>query len=355
MELTIHSKDRSYPVILKMQAIRQLEKVLPDDADRIIVFADQHVWNLHGTYFQQQVSFDFDKYLLKSGEATKTLTEYDRALAYLLEKKASRKTVVIAFGGGAAGDFTGFVAATYMRGISFIQLPTTILAHDSAVGGKTGVNHALGKNMVGAFHQPLAVIFDTHFLQTLPDSEIRSGYTELIKHAFLSDAVWAQELLQLKSMDQVKELEWQEQLAKGIAVKAAIVEKDEFETYERKFLNLGHTYGHGIEALAGYGRLKHGEAVALGLVITFLLSEQPDLAKTWLRQMIALGYPTSEVLSFPFESIMEFIRKDKKNTATELQFVVVSEISKPTLATVTEEQVHYAHTQLCAWLKEDQL
>lgn len=355
MELTIQAKDRKYSVILEKEAIRHLEKVLPDNADRIIVFADQHVWNLHSSYFQQHVSVAFDKYLLKSGEATKTLAEYDRALAYLLESNASRKTVLIAFGGGAVGDFTGFVAATYMRGIPFIQLPTTILAHDSAVGGKTGINHTLGKNMIGAFHQPLAVIFDTHFLQTLPNSEIRSGYTELIKHAFLSDPVWAQELLQLKSMDDIKALNWQEQLAKGIAVKAAIVEKDEFETYERKFLNLGHTYGHGIEALAGYGRLKHGEAVGIGLVITFLISEQHDLAKTWLRQMLALGYPTNEVLSFPFESIMEFIRKDKKNTATELQFVVLSEISKPALATVTEEQVHYAHTQLCAWLKEDQL
>lgn len=315
MELTIHTTNTSYPVILMQGALQSISKVLPTDYDQLVVFADQHVWTLHGEEFREQLDVDFNLHLVRSGESTKTLVSYEQSMTFLLENNVSRKSRILAFGGGAIGDFAGFVAATYMRGIPFIQIPTTILAHDSAVGGKTGINHSLGKNMIGAFHQPLGVLYDPKFLATLPDSEVRSGFSEVIKHAFLSDAVWANELQSVTSITKLRSLDWQSELAKGIQVKAKIVEQDEKETSVRKYLNLGHTYGHALEALAGFGRLKHGEAVAIGLVMTFYLSGLPELASNWFKQLSKLGYPVDAVRQFPIEEILTYIKKDKKIAA----------------------------------------
>ena len=155
-------------------------------ADKLFVLTDEHVWAAQGEYFKMSFPYDFEVCVLPGGEACKSFEQYQAAQTFLLEKKCSRKSVIFAFGGGAVGDLTGFVAATYMRGVPFIQIPTTILAHDSAVGGKTAINHPLGKNMIGAFYQPQGVIYDMTFLTSLPVREVRSGTAEIIKHALIS-------------------------------------------------------------------------------------------------------------------------------------------------------------------------
>lgn len=353
MELTIQTASAAYPVILQEGAIQSISNVLPAQYDRLVVFADQHVWTLHGEEFKRQLDLEFSLHLVRAGESAKTLTHYEQSMTFLLENAVSRKSVLIAFGGGAIGDFAGFVAATYMRGIPFIQIPTTILAHDSAVGGKTGINHSLGKNMIGAFHQPLGVLYDPTFLKTLPDSEVRSGFSEVIKHAFLSDGTWSNHLQTITSINSLRKLDWQAELAKGIQVKAKIVEQDEKEASVRKYLNLGHTYGHALEALAGFGRLKHGEAVAIGLVVTFYLSGLEQLATNWFKQLSKLGYPLEAVTQFSIEEIITYIRKDKKNSGEDIQFVLLHEIGKPYVSTVHEEVIRLAHDRLVNLVKEE--
>ena len=353
MELRMTTPSATYPVILADGATSQLNELVKGTYDSIFVFVDEIVWDLHEVYFKQHAKFAYTVFVLPSGEQSKSFSVYEQALTFLLEQQASRKSVIVAMGGGAVGDVAGFVAASFMRGISFIQLPTTILAHDSAVGGKTGINHPLGKNMVGAFHHPQAVVFDTAYLMTLPTSEVRSGFSELIKHAMLSDAVWVNELLSNETIEDLLQLNWELELAKGIGVKASIVQKDEFETRERKFLNLGHTYGHAIEGVMGYGVIRHGEAVALGLVISLILSEQLDLAKKWTIKLIDYGYPTDFLFSLSFSDLLTYMRKDKKNRRGEIHFVLLPHVGQPEVSIVTEYQVEKAHQLLLALIKEE--
>lgn len=353
MELTITTASATYPVYLSKGATSRLNELVNGSYDSVFVFVDESVWSHHSSHFQQSVEFDYQTLVLPAGEKSKSFSIYEQALTFLLENQATRKSLVVAFGGGAIGDLAGFVAASYMRGIYFIQLPTTILAHDSAVGGKTGINHSLGKNMVGAFHHPKAVVFDTHYLTTLPPSEVRSGFTELIKHAMLSDSKWLEQLLVCHSLADLLSLHWEEELAKGIAVKATIVEKDEFEQHERKFLNLGHTYGHAIEGVMGYGNMKHGEAVALGLVISLLVSNQNELARSWVNQLKSLGYPTSFLNELSFQELLTYMKKDKKNQQGELHFVLLPTVGQPELTVVSEQQVEHAHMILLEMMKEE--
>ena len=193
-----------------------------------------------------------------------------------LDFKLDRHSLILALGGGAVGDLSGFVAATFMRGIPFIQIPTTILAHDSAVGGKVAINHPAGKNMIGAFYQPEAVVYDIDFLKSLPEHEIRSGFAEVIKHGLIQDPSfyhWLKEnILSIDMM--ISDENLIHFLSRGVEIKSAIVEEDEKETGIRAYLNFGHTLGHAIEAELGYGKLTHGEAVVIGMLYALQLSEK---------------------------------------------------------------------------------
>lgn len=303
-------------------------------ADKIIVLTDEHVWQAQQQYFTECVTYPFEVLVMPAGEACKTFENFHTAQTFLLEQKCTRKSLIIAFGGGAVGDLAGFVAATYMRGIPFIQVPTTILAHDSAVGGKTAINHALGKNMIGAFYQPQAVLYDTKFLVSLSEKEVRSGMAEVIKHALISNPFWVNELMNGARVTQLPMQLLGEYLADGVKVKAKIVEEDETEQSVRKYLNLGHTYGHAIEAAAGYGRVAHGEAVMIGLVYCLLLSERygqlkRSVTKKFLQFALENGYPFEAVEQFTFDELQEYLVKDKKADYGILQFVLLEEVGKP--------------------------
>lgn len=337
MEIPVRAASHSYSVtigkgILK-QAVASLEAVF-SKADKIIVLTDEHVWAAQQSYFEEQFNHSFAVFVMPAGEKCKSFDNYLAAQTFLLEQKCTRKSLIIAFGGGAVGDLAGFVAATYMRGIPFIQVPTTILAHDSAVGGKTAINHTLGKNMIGAFYQPQAVLYDTEFLHSLSEKEVRSGMAEVVKHALISDAQWVSELLEGDHVTQLPEELLANYLAHGVQVKAGIVEQDETEQSVRKYLNLGHTYGHAIEAAAGYGRVAHGEAVMIGLVYCLLLSERYGkidhvFTKRFLQFALENGYPFEAVHQFTFEQLTEYLMKDKKADYGQLQFVLLDTIGKP--------------------------
>ncbi len=290
---------------------------------------------------------------LEDGERFKTPESLDAIYSAMLAARCDRKSVIVAVGGGVVGDMAGFAAATYMRGIPFLQVPTTLLAQvDSSIGGKTAINHPLGKNMIGAFHQPREVFIDPLLLRTLPDAEVSAGFAEIIKHALIRDAVY---------------LDWLESNASGLIertpallteaihrsceIKAAIVEADEFETGERALLNLGHTFGHALEAALGYGTWLHGQAVGCGLVLAAAMSARvgliDDAAAARVRRIVAaFGLPTQVPETASTESLLDAMLLDKKNEGGKVRFILLEALGRGVIRAAPTElaaQVIDAH------------
>ncbi len=265
---------------------------------------------------------------LADGERWKTLASAATAMDELVAMQAGRDAAVIALGGGVVGDIAGFAAACYMRGIGFVQVPTTLLAQvDSSVGGKTGVNHAQGKNLIGAFHQPRLVLIDTDTLRTLPDRELRAGLAEVIKHAAIADVdffAWLERDLE-KLVDREPEA-LAHAIRRSCEIKAAVVAEDETERGRRALLNFGHTFGHAIENVLGYGAWLHGEAVAAGMVMAAALSDMPGSERERLEALIArAGLPVAppEVEAGALRAAMEL---DKKAEDRQPRFVLLDGI-----------------------------
>lgn len=267
--------------------------------------------------------------ILPDGEQYKTLAQMQTIFDSLLEHHFSRDCTLIALGGGVIGDISGFAAACYQRGVNFVQIPTTLLAQvDSAVGGKTAVNHPLGKNMIGAFHQPVAVLADTATLATLPARELRAGLAEVIKYGVIADAdffAWLE-----ANIDALLALDTPaltHAIKRSCAIKAEIVAADELESGQRMLLNLGHTFGHAIEAAAGYGRVLHGEAVAMGMVMAARLAVlQGKLSDGQAGRIVALlqqaGLPTHLPESVTIDQLLANMQNDKKNVSGQLRLVI---------------------------------
>lgn len=342
----IETKSKQYPAFVGEGIISDLVNFIKENFPKytkIMILTDETVANIHlHTLTNALTELEPIVHIVPSGEKAKTFDVYYQSLSFALEQKLDRRSILISFGGGAIGDLGGFVAATFMRGIPFIQVPTTILAHDSAVGGKVAINHPLGKNMIGAFYQPEAVFYDLNFLKTLPAQERRSGFAEVIKHAFISDVSFLQWLLDhVKDLNSISSADLKTALVKGIHIKGAIVAEDEKETGVRAFLNFGHTLGHAIEAETGYGKTTHGEAVAIGMLFALQLSKQiydlqfDDQAfKTWLEQ---LGYKTAIPEQLSHQLLIERMKQDKKSFAQKVNFVLLKEIGEPAIIEVSEE------------------
>jgi len=275
--------------------------------------------------------------VVPDGEQTKSWQTLNRVFDGLLKAGCGRDTLVVALGGGVVGDLAGFAAAVYQRGVAFVQVPTTLLAQvDSSVGGKTAINHALGKNMIGAFHQPVAVISDVATLDTLPDRELRSGLAEIIKHGFALDAAfvdWLESNVEKILRREHGALTYA--IRRSCELKARIVAADEREAGERALLNFGHTFGHAIEAGAGYGTWLHGEAVAAGMVMAAELSAlMGDLKKTEVGRVRELvrraGLPIAGPALAP-ERLIELMALDKKAAKGRMRFVVLESIGRARL------------------------
>ena len=262
---------------------------------------------------------------LPDGEAYKTLETVEDILDTLVENSANRDTTVVALGGGVVGDIAGFAAACYMRGVDFIQVPTTLLAQvDSSVGGKTGVNHASGKNLIGAFHQPRAVLIDTDTLKTLPDRELKAGLAEVIKYGAIVDAdffAWIEDNLEALIARDVEALA--AAIKRSCELKAAIVAEDERESGRRAILNFGHTFGHAIEHCQGYGEWLHGEAVAAGMVMAAQLSAEDAAMAVRIETLLQrAGLPTQPP-SIAATDFMAAMGMDKKVQQKQLRFVLL--------------------------------
>jgi 3-dehydroquinate synthase len=275
-QLTVKLGKRSYPILVGAGLLGSRETLAAHaGASKLLVVTDDVVGPLWIPTLESGLAGrEFTTCVLAGGEAQKTLGNVALIIDALVAARLNRDGMVLALGGGVIGDIAGFAAASYQRGIAIVQLPTTLLAMvDSSVGGKTGVNHPGGKNLIGAFHQPTAVIADTDTLSTLPERELRAGVTEIVKAALVADAAlfeWLETNVKRLLAREPEALA--EAIRRACAIKAAIVARDEREQGPRALLNLGHTFGHAIEAGAGFGTVLHGEAVAAGLVLAADLS-----------------------------------------------------------------------------------
>ncbi|MGF1494409.1 MAG: 3-dehydroquinate synthase [Microcoleaceae cyanobacterium] len=290
-----------------------------------------------------QAGFDVTHCLLPAGEAFKNLTTlqeiYDAALAHRLE----RSSCLVALGGGVVGDMTGFAAATWLRGIQVVQVPTSLLAMvDAAIGGKTGVNHPQGKNLIGAFHQPKRVVIDPNVLQTLPEREFRAGMAEVIKYGVIWDAELFEQLERAEALDRMSTVSpelLQNILERSCQSKAEVVSKDEKEGGLRAILNYGHTIGHAVESLTGYTTVIHGEAVGIGMVAASQLAVHLNLwDEECDRRQLALaqtaGLPTELPDGLDIDEILSVLQTDKKVKAGKVRFVLPQAIGQ---AIVTDQ------------------
>jgi len=282
--------------------------------------------------------------VIPDGEQSKSWQTLNRLFDQLLKARCGRDALVIALGGGVVGDLAGFAAAIYQRGVPFIQVPTTLLAQvDSSVGGKTAINHALGKNMIGAFHQPVAVISDVATLDTLPERELRSGLAEVIKHGFALDASFVDWLE--SNVEKILRRDHgalAHAIRRSCELKARIVAADEREAGERALLNFGHTFGHAIEAGTGYGTWLHGEAVAAGMVMAAELSAlMGQLKKNEVSRVRALvkraGLPVNGPALAP-ERMLELMALDKKAAKGKTRFVLLESLGRAALRSDVDEK-----------------
>ena len=297
---------------------------------RCVVITDENVAANHAGILMESLGrsgFDPQLLVIPAGEQSKSMSEASKLCDRMIEVGIDRKGAVFALGGGVIGDLAGFVASIFYRGIPVIQIPTTVISQvDSSVGGKTGVNSHLGKNLIGSFHQPLVVIADTGTLCTLPERVFNEGLAETIKHAVIADA----SLLDLLPTDRSRDLA--PMIARNIAIKAAIVTEDEFETKGRRaLLNFGHTIGHAVESVAGYGVLSHGESVSIGMIAALDLSVRlaglslidAEKVRCAIR---ACGLPDTLPSSLSTESLLAALQRDKKFDRGAIRFVLSGQL-----------------------------
>ena len=333
--------DRSYPIHIGAGLLGKARLYAPHvGSKRVAVVTNQLVAPLYLARVQQalaEAGAQSVPVLIEDGEQAKGWETLDRVIDALLKARLGRDALIMALGGGVVGDLAGFAAAVYQRGIPFIQAPTTLLAQvDSSVGGKTAINHARGKNLVGAFHQPLAVVADVATLDSLPDRELRAGIAEVIKHAFILDlqfVVWLEANIdRLLARDRTA---LAHAVLRSCELKAQVVAADERESGVRAILNFGHTFGHAIEAGVGYGKWLHGEAVAAGMIMAAELSaragnlRREDVVR--VRRLIArAGLPARGPELAP-ERYLELMQVDKKVAGGKVRFILLETLGHAVL------------------------
>ncbi len=340
-KVKLNLKERTYnPSIyigngLLKQLGHYLRKVAP--ASRAVLISDETVFKLYGAEVEEALklsNYDLYQYIIKPGDKSKSLRVAEKIYDVLYEAKVERSDPLVALGGGVVGDLTGFVAATWLRGVPFVQVPTTLEADiDASVGGKTAVNHPRGKNLIGVFYQPKIVLMDTDTLETLTNRDIRAGLAESIKHAVIKDPAFfsfhEKQAEKILSLDRsiIERL-----LAKNCQIKVDIVSGDEREKGARAYLNFGHTVAHAIEVAGKLMKWRHGEAVALGMVAAgFIAAERGTFAREDFVRMESLihrfGLPT-RYKKLDFDFLFNLMKRDKKVKAGKIRFVLPTKIGQ---------------------------
>ncbi len=335
---------RSYPIYVG-EGLLTKERFAPHiSGKQVLIVTNETIAPLYLDRLRQALAdYQVDVVLLPDGEKFKDLTHLNLIFDALLGHKHNRSTTIIALGGGVVGDMAGFAAASYQRGVNFIQVPTTLLSQvDSSVGGKTAVNHPLGKNMIGAFYQPQAVVIDVATLRTLPARELSAGLAEVIKHGALADITYFDWVA--ANISDIRDIETHaaiQMVKRSCEIKADIVAKDEKESGVRALLNLGHTFGHAIENGLGYGEWLHGEAVGAGMVMAADLSCRLGMLSLdegkRLKSLVAdAGLPTAPPAKLQ-DTMLELMARDKKATDKGLRFVLLEQLGTACLCDDVDE------------------
>ena len=346
--IRVNLPQQAYDITIAADGLNQLGQLIANLnlGKKVMVVSNPIIFQHYGEQAiasLQAAGFAVFSLTLPEGEQHKTLATVETIYNAALEHRLERSSTLVALGGGVIGDMTGFAAATWLRGINFVQVPTTLLAMvDAAIGGKTGVNHPQGKNLIGAFHQPRLVLIDPQVLQTLPEREFRAGMAEVIKYGVIWDADLFAQMEQSDRLRTLSEIEaglLEEILSRSCQAKADVVSKDEKEAGLRAILNYGHTIGHAVESLTGYRLVNHGEAVAIGMVAAGQLAANlqlwNDLApERQLNLIQKTGLPTQLPAQVDIAAILDALQTDKKVKAGRVRFVLPTQIGA---ATVTDK------------------
>ncbi|XXQ68791.1 3-dehydroquinate synthase [Neisseriaceae bacterium B1] len=353
-QLNVVTSSHSYPIYIGSQMLTNFQYYAPHISKKVFIVtnptvAAYYLEPLQNLFTQNQI--EHHSIILNDGEQYKNHDSLNHIYNELLSHHADRKSTLIALGGGVIGDITGFAAATYQRGIPFIQIPTTLLSQvDSSVGGKTAINHPLGKNMIGAFYQPQAVIADLDTLNTLPEREFSAGMAEVIKYALLGDVQFLAWLENSIATIMYKEPETLTIMVKHCCqMKADIVAQDETEQDFRALLNLGHTFGHAIETEMGYGVWLHGEAIAAGMVLAAKLSEQLGNLKASDTERIRILLQQAKLPDTPpkfsFDQWLAHMKHDKKVLSGQMRFITLAHLGQAQISNIDSPNILQATLQ----------
>lgn len=330
IEVKIKSEEKSYPIFIENEAVSDLQKKVFSNLENYLVVIPAKVEKLYG----RQLNLPKErKFILKDGEKEKNFSNYKKILEKALKLKLTRKSAIVAIGGGVVGDLAGFCASTYMRGIDFIQIPTTLLACvDSSVGGKTAIDTNFGKNLIGTFYQPKAVYINPKFLKTLDNRQFKTGLGEVVKYSFIEKSCKCDEELNLINFLNEKTeniLDRDEKILSKlieicIKLKKSVVEKDEKESGLRRILNFGHTYGHAIEQITNY-KYTHGEAIVEGMKFAFTLAlkkELIDKSYKFFAEDIIKNFDFRQIPQFKLEKMINLMLTDKKSDGKNITFIL---------------------------------
>jgi len=337
-KIIVSLKENSYPVIIGENSLAMIPELIDKYKlnKNILVVIDKNVYSYHKKKIQlvlKNIKGKINYYNLKPGENSKSYQELNKIYSFLLKNNYGRDSLIISIGGGVTGDLAAFAAATYMRGIQVVHVPTTLLAAvDSSIGGKTGINFENKKNMIGSFYQPKFVLADTRILNTLPKLEITSGLGEIIKYAFLSDKDFFNFINKnFKDISSLKNKVLLKSIIGSVKIKAGVVSQDEKESGLRKILNLGHTFAHAFETELKFA-VKHGEAVTAGVICALLLSNKlgflsEEKLNTYIKLPLKIILP-SKFTGLNKNNLYKIMQHDKKNRNGKIKFVLISEIGK---------------------------
>jgi 3-dehydroquinate synthase len=348
----VRTPQREYTAVVERGLLARTGNYIPEGAGKLFVVTTQDVWGLHGSTLEHGLGGrPFELLFFPGGEERKRLAEVECLAEEMVRRSGDRSSLVIAFGGGVVGDLAGFLAAIFMRGIPVIQIPTTLLAQvDAGVGGKTGANLVAGKNLIGAFHQPIAVLTDPDVLATLPEREYRAGLYEVIKCGVIRSPL----LFQLMSGDQCGVLARdsgivEKMIAESVRIKAEVVSADEREGGLRRILNFGHTYGHALEAETGYALFLHGEAVAFGMCAAVYLAMgtgrlAPDEGERILQTIREYG-PIPSLTGISAANLVARLVHDKKTRQAKVHFVLPDRIGEVSVVSGLNDEAVLAAAQ----------
>ncbi len=344
--IRVATASRAYPVRVEAGLLARLDVLLAEagvSAQRVVV-SSPTVWKAHGATVSRALG-GAEHLLVPDGERSKTALTVTRIYDALIRMAADRSVTIVAIGGGVIGDVVGFAAATYLRGVGLVHIPTTLLAQvDSSIGGKVGINHALGKNLIGSFHQPLAVFADPEVLGTLPRREFRAGLYEVVKYGMIADrGLFERVGRDLRAIVRRDQAALAPVIADSCGIKARVVSEDEREGGVRRILNFGHTAGHAIEAVTRYRRFRHGEAVAYGMLAVADLGVRrgvfAEAERSALADLVARLGPLPSISDLSAQALVEAMRRDKKVRAGRLHVVLPTAIGATRIVDdVTDEE-----------------